>query len=65
MQDLLRPGTSALFLVVEHVTPDRAVHALSRYGGTVLTTSLLNDAGAELQAEFGGVPADDLVPTSA
>ena len=34
VQDLLQPGTSALFLVVENVTPETAVDALSRYGGT-------------------------------
>jgi uncharacterized membrane protein len=38
VRDMLQPGTSALFMVVEQVTPDRAVEALSRFGGTVLTT---------------------------
>ena len=65
VQGLLAPGTSALFLVVESVTPERAVQALSRYGGTVLTTSLSHDAAAALQAELGGAPADDLAPASA
>ena len=54
VQDLLQPGTSALFLVVENVTPDAAVDALSRFGGTVLATSLSKEAEAELQAELGG-----------
>jgi uncharacterized membrane protein len=30
VRDLLQPGTSALFLVVERVTPDKAVEALSK-----------------------------------
>ncbi len=30
---MLQPGTSALFLVVHKVTPERAVEALSKYGG--------------------------------
>jgi uncharacterized membrane protein len=53
VQDMLQPGTSALFLVVEKVTPDKAVEALSRYGGTVLKTSLSKEAEAELNAELG------------
>ena len=54
VRDLLQPGTSALFLVVEKVTPDKAVEALSKYGGTVLESSLSKDAEAELQEELHG-----------
>jgi uncharacterized membrane protein len=49
VRDLLQPGTSALFLVVEQVTPDKAVDALSQYGGTVLKSSLPKDTEAQLQ----------------
>ena len=48
VQGLVTPGTSALFLVVENVTPETVVDALSRYGGTVLNTSLSHDAVAAL-----------------
>jgi uncharacterized membrane protein len=65
VQDLLQPGSSALFLVVDKVTPDRAVDALSRFGGTVLKTSLSKEAEAELQAELGGTPSDELVGSGA
>src|SRR3954447_21600770 len=34
VRDMLQPGTSALFLVVEKVTPDKAVEGLAQYGGT-------------------------------
>src|SRR6476620_2198757 len=54
VRDLLQPGTSALFLVVEKVTPDQAVEALSKFGGTVLKSSLSKDAEAELQEELHG-----------
>jgi len=57
VRDLLQPGTSALFLVVEKVTPDKAVEALSKYGGTVLKSSLSKDAEQELQKELHGQPA--------
>ena len=40
VRDMVQPGTSALFLMVEKVTPDKAVEAMSKYGGTVLKTSL-------------------------
>ena len=37
---MLKLGTSALFMMLEKVTPDKAVEAMSQYGGTVLKTSL-------------------------
>jgi uncharacterized membrane protein len=47
--------TSALFLVLEKVTPDKAVDAMSKYGGTVLKTSLSKEDEKELQeARHGG-----------
>jgi uncharacterized membrane protein len=61
VQDMLKPGTSALFLVVEKATPDKAAEALSKYGGTVLKTSLSKDAEAELQLELGGAESTETV----
>jgi uncharacterized membrane protein len=57
VRDMLQPGSSALFLVVEKVTPDKAVEALSRYGGTVLKSSLSKETEAELQEALHGTPA--------
>jgi uncharacterized membrane protein len=54
VRDMLKPGTSALFLVVEKVTPDKAVAALSQYGGTVLKSSLSEKAQQELQDALHG-----------
>jgi uncharacterized membrane protein len=54
VRDMLKPGTSALFLVVEKVTPDKAIDALKQFGGTVLKTSLSEDTEAQLQAELSG-----------
>ena len=54
VREMLQPGTSALFMVVEKVTPDKAVEALSKYGGTVLKSSLSNDAQQQLQEELHG-----------
>jgi len=58
VRDMLRPGTSALFLMLEKVTPDKAVEAMSKYGGTVLKTSLSKEDERELQeALHGGAAA--------
>ncbi|GIF12903.1 DUF1269 domain-containing protein [Actinoplanes teichomyceticus] len=57
IRDQLQPGTSALFLVVEAVTPDKAVEALSVYGGTVLKSSLSKEAENELQDALHGAAA--------
>src|SRR5216110_365971 len=54
VRGLLKPGTSALFLMVEKVTPDKAVEAMSKYGGTVLKTSLSKDDEKELQDALHG-----------
>lgn len=54
VRDMLQPGTSALFLVVEQVTPDKAVAALSRFGGTVLKSSLSKEAEQQLQDALHG-----------
>jgi uncharacterized membrane protein len=54
VREMLQPGTSALFLVVEKVTPDKAVAALSKYGGTVLKSSLSKEAQRELREALHG-----------
>ena len=54
VRGMLQPGTSALFLMLEKVTPDKAVEAMSKYGGTVLKTSLSKDDEKELQDALHG-----------
>ena len=54
VRDMLKPGTSALFLVVEKVTPDKATDALKQYGGTVIKSSLSKEAEQELQDALHG-----------
>src|SRR6266513_4390642 len=61
VRDMLQPGTSALFLVVEKVTPDKAVEAMSKYGGTVLKSSLSKETEKELQEALHGSEAAQLV----
>src|SRR5881396_2465899 len=54
VRDMLKPGTSALFLMLEKVTPDKAVQALSKFGGTVLKSSLSKDTEEDLQDALQG-----------
>jgi uncharacterized membrane protein len=54
VRGMIQPGTSALFLMVEKVTPDKAIDAMSKYGGTVLKTSLSKEGEKELQEALHG-----------
>ncbi len=49
VRDYVKPGTSALFLVIEQATPDKAIAALQEYGGTVIRTSLSEEDTKKLQ----------------
>lgn len=51
---LVKPGTSALFLIVEQSEPGRVAAALSAYGGTVLESSLSKETEEELQDALRG-----------
>jgi uncharacterized membrane protein len=61
VRDMMQPGTSALFMIVDKATPDKAVEALGKYGGTVLKTSLSKEAEAELQKALHDEKAAALV----
>jgi uncharacterized membrane protein len=54
VRDLLQPGTSALFLVVQEVTADEAIEALSAHGGSVVKSPLSPKAAADLQEHLHG-----------
>ena len=49
VRDYVQPGTSALFMVIEQVTEDKAISALQQYGGTVIKTSLSEEDTKKLQ----------------
>jgi uncharacterized membrane protein len=57
VRDMLQPGTSALFLMIERATPDKALEAMSKYGGKVLKTSLSKEDEAQLQEALHGSTA--------
>jgi len=49
VRDLVKPEPARLLLMLEKMTLDTGVEAMSKFGGTVLKTSLSKDAGQELQ----------------
>jgi uncharacterized membrane protein len=54
VRDMVVPGTSALFLLVEKVTPDDVVNALEEYGGTVLQSEIPPEAELMLEETLSG-----------
>ena len=58
MKDLssgFKNGSSALFILVRKVTPDKVLAELEGSGGTVLQTSLTHEQEAKLQAALNTV----------
>ncbi len=45
----ITPGTSAIFVLIREVTPDKVLEEVSRFGGKVLRTSLSREDEAKLQ----------------
>jgi uncharacterized membrane protein len=48
-RDCVQPATSGLFEVIQRATPDEAISALERYGGTVIKTSFSDEDRKMLQ----------------
>ncbi len=61
VRDVLKPGTSALFMILEQATADKAVEALRPYGGTVLKSNLSHEDEAALQEALHGSEASSTV----
>ena len=57
VREVLKPGTSALFLILEQATVDRAVEALQQFGGTVLKSNLSHADEEALQEALHGTEA--------
>jgi uncharacterized membrane protein len=54
VQDMVKPGTSAILVIVRKVTTDKFLEALRPYGGTVLQTSLPHNAEQQLMKTLHG-----------
>jgi uncharacterized membrane protein len=60
----LEPGTSAIFILVRKVTPDKVLEELKPFGGKVLRTSLSNVDEAKLKAALEQAQAGQEVQAS-
>ena len=49
----IRPGHSALFLLIREATPDKLVDALKQFNGKIMQTSLSKHDEARLREAFG------------
>lgn len=58
LSSTLRPGSSALFVLVRKATPDRVLENLHGYGGTVLRTSLSHEDEERLQRALNEVSTE-------
>lgn len=56
------PGTSALFILVRKVTPDKVLEEVAPFGGKVLRTSLTRDREEQLQEVLDkrGIKPEDI-----
>ncbi len=45
----LKPNSSAIFLIVRNVSPDKVIASLRPYGGTILDTTLTKEAEEDLK----------------
>jgi uncharacterized membrane protein len=50
----IKPGSSALFVLVRKVTADKVVPEIRKFGGTVLKTSLSEEQDERLRAALAG-----------
>lgn len=55
LAETFTPGTSALFILVRKVTPDKVMEELQGAGGKIIQTSLSHDDEAKLQAVLDAV----------
>jgi len=53
----LEPGNAAVIVLVRRSTPDKVIPEIQRYGGTVLQSSLDDDAEARLSEALQGAAA--------
>ena len=71
VQGLMKPGTAAVVAMVQKATPDKALAALAPFGGTLLKTSLSEDAEKHIQEQLDAAtkaadttPAADAAPAT-
>jgi len=51
----LKPGTAALCVLIRHMTPDKVLEEVLKFGGTLIKTNLSNENEAKLRAALASV----------
>lgn len=54
VNDMMKPGTSAVVIMASKITEDKFAEAMKPYGGTLLKTSLTTEEEKELAHELPG-----------
>jgi uncharacterized membrane protein len=54
VRDQVKPGTSALFMVLHSATQDKFMATIEPFGGTVLQTSLTDEDEKKFQSALHG-----------
>jgi uncharacterized membrane protein len=53
--ETLKPGTAALCVLIRHMTPDKVVEELQKFGGTLIKTNLCHENEAKLREALASV----------
>ncbi len=64
LQASLQPNSSAILVLVSHSTPDKVVPEISKYGGTLVRTSLTEENDAKLRMALAQGAANQVAGTS-
>jgi uncharacterized membrane protein len=53
--ETLKPGTAALCMLIHHMTPDKVVEELKKFGGTLIKTNLSHEKEEKLREALASV----------
>jgi uncharacterized membrane protein len=53
--ETLKPGTAALCVLIRHMTPDKVVEEVKKFGGTLIKTNLCHENEEKLRAALASV----------
>ncbi|MBP2145499.1 putative membrane protein [Methanofollis sp. W23] len=53
VSETVKPGSSAVFMLIKEVTPDKFLTEMEEFRGTVVRTSLTEESEAKLREAFG------------
>ena len=61
----LKPGTAALCVLVHHMTPDKVIEDIQKFGGSVIKTNLSHEQEDKLRAALASVQKSTETPAAA